>query len=1511
MTLILLIVVVYSGLYVILSIPKVQDKVKERVCREVSPLLGGKLEIDNLIFYPFSEVVLSGVRLYSPKGELCASIDRVAAGIDLWSLGMERKIVLNYAEIIRLDAKIEQKSRDGEFNIQFLIDALSPKDKKKPSAVFDLRMRNVIVRDSKARLVRIWMLEEGSNNPMANVLLDNLRVDLSIPAMRNDLFRFDIRKIQFDLAPGLSVRDLSANVIYKKSSVLSVLDSITVNDFNIAFPKSSLSVSDISFALSSESPIHAIMTGNIVPSDFSGLLPQLSSFNSFWTLDLDAYKENNNISIKHLSLSNEETRSFVKLNADAMSINSKDSLYVDLHDFKTEISTILTNQVANSFPTIGRHITKIIPSIGNISADISGNMSGIGRLKVDGSVITESGYVDFEGNMEALKSGKPHIKAYIKGEDLEIGNLLSVSNLGEMSFELNADIEGLDKRAEGEFSFKSDHLRVGSSLLSDVDLTFIRKKDLMSLRLDCQGDRLKIDVDADCKLNGVSTVFDAKMDINGFNPFALGIKGKMADCTIGGRLFAHTVGNNIDNLFGNLRVSQFNVQRKGMSGLFLSDLILNIDTLASVSSSKERSMRTLMLRSDWVDADLKGNVHPSVIGEEISGILSVVFPALIEKRNPLDCPNAKLNDFEFKVKIKGVDSPYEFFNTPIRPLSDIPISGSINSEKGILDLHFDTPYLQQGKNKLLRDIGLHINVDSSVGIADLKAGGVLPAKKGDVQIYVDMNALNDMIKASIMLNPKLKSSVKGGLLLDASFAKLPSAMHSKGELSAHVDILPSTISVNDTVWSVANGRIDYSGKRVSVDNFLIRHDEQYIKISGTASESNKDEIKVKLNDIDLDYIFGILNINYVSFGGMATGEVSGRRLMSKSPEAHTDFLRVKNLSYNGAVLGDGELASDYDAQEKKVGIYAVIREPLTRHRRASVNGGIWVTRDSLSFNFDAEKVNLQFMKPFVSAFCSDLRGTGSGKCKLYGSFSDIDLTGNLKADTISMKLDFTNTWYHAGNDSVFMHKGTIDIPPLTLYDDYGHSAELSGSLYHTYFHDPVFNFKLRDARSLLCYDTNEKLNPLWYGTIFGSGSAQIVGRPGLIEIDMNMTTDDDSKFFYVISDTEDLDEYPFLRFTDKRKEILESEKADTVPGYLTRFKKLNNEIADGSSNVILSIKGTVTEGALVTLVMDPKAGDNITATGNGALQMDYNMASNDLRMIGTYILDEGNYNFTLQDIIIKNFSIKKGSQIKFDGDPMNANLDITATYRVNTNLTDLDKSFSTDRELNRTNVPVDAILQVNGPMTHPDITFDIELPTLTSDVERKVKSIVSTNDMMSRQIIYLLALNRFYTPEYTGGSSNGSEWSSMASSTISSQLSNMLSQLTDKVNVAPSFRSDKGDFTDMEFDLALSSRLLNNRLLINGNFGYRDKNTSNTQFVGDFDIEYLLSSNGNLRLKAYNHFNDQNYYLRSALTTQGVGVVFRKDFDRLFRRKRHERVTIDSDIEKNEDSFLDRDSIKK
>ncbi len=1491
MFVIVLLVIVYVGLYVFLSVPSVQTLVKQRACSELSALLGGELSIGSLTVRPFSEVLLTEVALASPAGKRCAGINKVAAGIDIWSLISDRRIVLNYAEIIGLDARIVQPADSAPLNIQFLIDALSPKDKTKPPTPFDLKIRNVVVRDSRASFSRPWMVDaDGTKRNMAEVVLSRLRMDVSIPVLRNDLFKFDVRKIQFDLDPGVNVRNLSAHVSFLKDTI-GKSDRLIVKDLDISLPNTSLAVGDLDLRLDSIKNFEATVAGRVTPADFNAFLPQLDAFDTPWDVNIDASLLGNSISVPEFNLNHPESGSSVFLKGNVSDYSDKEKINLDLEVLKADLTARLISNSLALLPGLSEKAKHVLQSLGRTSLSLAGGLHPGGMAEADGTVSTESGKLEFKASGSNVFSKRPKLRLAARADEVELDRLLATDKVGKASLILDADVVGIDRNAEGEIRLSSDEFMLMGNLLTDVDVELTKKGNEMDILLDASSQSASVSLNGYALLAGSASRIDADMELSGVNPAVFGAKGKLADSELSARMSATTVGNNADNLTGRIRLSDVSISRSEGSRLDLSELTLTIDSVDNAGQDRSLGLiRSAKLTSDWLDADVSGRILPSTLIKELKSMVASVFPTLIPDVNGLTLEHPAHNDFTFNINVKGGSAPYVFFNTPVRPLSDIPIRGYVDAAGGKCSLFVTTPYLQQGKNKLIRDVNLKLDMDSFLGMAKLNTGLIFPAKKGDAEMAAAIYAANDNVNVDLAINPTIQSSVKGRVSMAAAFSRIPDPFHKHGILAVNLNLLPSSVVVGDMAWTVADGNINYSGKRVSISNFLISHGDQFVKIAGTASESPDDFVKVSLNDIDLEYIFNILNINYVSFGGMATGEVVGSRLLSKTPQARTEFLRVKGLSYNGAVIGDGDLASDYDAPQQKVGIYAVIRDPLTRELRANIDGGIWVTRDSLSFGFDANKVNVGVMKPFVSAFCSDLSGMASGKCKLFGTFSDIDLIGALKADTLSMKLDFTNTWYHAGGDSVFLSRGMIDIPPLTLYDDESHTAEFSGWLKHTYFHEPVFGFKLRDAASLLCYNTNEKINPLWYGTIYGSGHAQINGRPGLINIDMNMKTEEGSKFYYVISDAEDVAQYSFLTFTDKRKEQMKAAVQDSVPDYLLKFKKQTAELEEGSSNVVLSLKGTVTNDALVTLVMDPRAGDNITARGQGALQMDYNLASNDLRMFGTYVLDEGNYNFTLQDIIIKNFIIRKGSLIKFNGDPMNAMLDITATYRVNTNLTDLDKSFANDKELNRTNVPVDAVLLVDGPMTNPDINFDIELPTLTTDVERKVKSIVSTNDMMSRQIIYLLALNRFYTPEYTSGqnnkSNNGAEWSSMASSTISSQLSNILSQMTDKLDVAPSFRSDKGNFTDMEFDLALSSRLLNNRLLINGNFGYRDKNTSNTQFVGDFDIEYLLNKNGNLRLKAYNHFNDQNYYLRSALTTQGVGVVFRRDFDRLFRRKK-------------------------
>ncbi|MDE7495833.1 MAG: hypothetical protein K2M67_03195, partial [Muribaculaceae bacterium] len=327
-------------------------------------------------------------------------------------------------------------------------------------------------------------------------------------------------------------------------------------------------------------------------------------------------------------------------------------------------------------------------------------------------------------------------------------------------------------------------------------------------------------------------------------------------------------------------------------------------------------------------------------------------------------------------------------------------------------------------------------------------------------------------------------------------------------------IKPTSFTLSGADWQIGESTVRYADKSVEVDKFRIWHGDQFVLIDGTASSLPEDMVEVRLADIDLGFIFDTLNINYVTFGGIASGEIAATGVFSPEPVAATRWLKVKNLSYNDCVLGEGDISSRWINSEKEVEIKADIREK--GHRSASIDGGIWLGQDSLNFKIDADRVNVAFLKPFMAAFTSDVGGRASGKANLFGNFHDIDLTGRIFADSIAMKVDYTNVCYH-GSDSVRIDPGHIIIPGFRLYDKYGNSALLSGELHHNYFHDPRFNFRISEAKGLLCYDTNASINPVWYGRVFGNGGGVIRGWPGAVAIDMDMSTAPGSNFTFVIS----------------------------------------------------------------------------------------------------------------------------------------------------------------------------------------------------------------------------------------------------------------------------------------------------------------------------------------------------------------------------------------------------------
>mgnify|MGYP003310369839 CR=1 FL=1 len=189
-------------------------------------------------------------------------------------------------------------------------------------------------------------------------------------------------------------------------------------------------------------------------------------------------------------------------------------------------------------------------------------------------------------------------------------------------------------------------------------------------------------------------------------------------------------------------------------------------------------------------------------------------------------------------------------------------------------------------------------------------------------------------------------------------------------------------------------------------------------------------------------------------------------------------------------------------------------------------------------------------------------------------------------------------------------------------------------------------------------------------------------------------------------------------------------------------------------------------------------------------------------------------------------------------------------------------------------------MDLTGSLASPSIKFDLDLPGVSEEDREMVRSLVSTEEQMNTQIIYLLTIGKFYTYDY-GNNNQSNATSSLAFSTLSGQLNNMLSQWTENKNwnIGANFSTGQEGWTDVEAEAILSGRLLNNRLLINGNFGYRENVMTNTNFVGDFEAIWLLTPKGDFRLRGYNQTNDR-YFTKSTLTTQGIGLIYKKDFDK-------------------------------
>ncbi len=945
--------------------------------------------------------------------------------------------------------------------------------------------------------------------------------------------------------------------------------------------------------------------------------------------------------------------------------------------------------------------------------------------------------------------------------------------------------------------------------------------------------------------------------------------------------------------------------RTSETSLIIKDIALASDTdkiaIDSIRTElgTEGGLRTLNLISDIATVKATGNFDlPGLVAElqtQANLAMPDLFdaPTLVRRRHPHpDAPQQA----DIDAQLRNYKSILKIFAPDIEPSDTLDFRGHVDSEGHFAWARLKTPSFTYGD---LRLDSIGISVVSNDGQADASANVFkfhAPVIGNLHNLRLDAECEKNIATADIEWGDKeinstwtkhgdkadSRDAISGFVNLDAEVEK-----EDGGTRTWYVSIDKSKLPVFNKNWDLDSCRLAFAADYIDVGNFNAFAGEQSVRAWGRASKSAEDTLQVSITKLVLEDLLNIDPKAKYSLKGDLTLSASASSVMdsmSLSANATIDRLYV-----NGDNLEQFKAETNYHAKSDTLGFGIAI---VTGGKpRAEAKGLYDLKSNYLSIPFDIDSLSTGFLNFYLDNCIDHWSGSTSGKLKLQGPLDALSLDARLKMNDENMfRVKQTDVWYYLQqNDSVILSPKSMDFLDIRFVDSNGRKGIFSGSISHDMFSGLYMHldFKIDDAMLLL--QTDAQSNPSYYGNVYGSGTMKITGPTSNVKMEIEAMTAPNTSFTIAPNVKSDISDNNTVRIVSKGQKTTD----------------LTSILGTGTS---ATLKLHITPDANLVVMVDPAVGNKLTCRGSGDVTVDYSRTG-DFTMNGTYTIESGTYNFVVS-LVSKTFEINNGGTISWNGgDPYNADINITATYRqANPSLSTLTGGMSLDGSSSSgRRIRVECITDLKGNLQKPDITFDIKIPSTQSlnFSQQQFEQYVNTQEELSRQFVSLLTIGQFQpVVETSSQSSQTQSYIGMAASEVlSNKLSSMISQNEKNVNVGVNYRP--GDqMSDEEYSVALSTQAFDGKVTISGNLGYgRDVSGSSSDdgtLIGDFDLEVKINKKGNIRAKAYTHSNNDVIYETSP-TTQGIGVSYQEEFDsfreliksywnKLFHRKKNKEI---------------------
>jgi hypothetical protein len=918
---------------------------------------------------------------------------------------------------------------------------------------------------------------------------------------------------------------------------------------------------------------------------------------------------------------------------------------------------------------------------------------------------------------------------------------------------------------------------------------------------------------------------------------------------VSGKINMDTKGITLDDIEGIARFSDINLSYEGRN--------LYIDNFFFQSLFTDQS-RVISLNSDLLVAGISGTFEVEqllqdveTLGRDYWAILTndEKYQTEITERSPepynidinmnfIDI-NPIINLFEPKASIsKNTLIEGAFYQTPDNTI--------LNFFSSIDSIYY--------KGNFLFDTNLDFNTSKLDLSNDVLASFYVYSNK---QVLNSGLTFNNLIIEAIWDQTNIDFTYEQDQFETGSYVRV------KNEITVYPDHTtivfdPSELKILEKIWRFdPENQIYITGKNMLFNNVKLYNENQYISFSGNISDDPNDVLGLEIHELNLDF-FNTLST--LDFSGAANGQFGLSSFYEKI--GINGQISIEDLHINNFLVGNIEAASYLSDK--------LINLELNNFRNGrkviAINGYLGSEEEDLALSASLKDADLSILEPFLSDYLTQMGGTVSGDMTIGGTLNFPIVIGSGRVNGGTVMINYLNTFYTVDGNIVF-DTNEISFGELQLRDVNGNLARLRGGISHDYFSDFILDIS-SNLDKFQVLNTTVRDNELFYGTAYVSGSLDIFGAANNLDITARATSQPNTRIYI-----------PFGSSTIQAQEefinIINVGDTSRVIAFEDGVEKL------AINNVRMNFNLDVTPDAYLEIQIDPRTGEHIQGRGQGVINLNIDTQGN-FSMLGNYEITEAKYNFSLYNIIRREFIVQPGGRISWFGNPYEGIMDIKAYYQESVSLQNLQNiqiGAIEDPQMRR-RFPLKVLMDLKGNLLSPEITFSFdfgEFPT-EGNIQTYISAFqnrIANDEQEKNRQAFSVIMMRSLSPEgqFSGV---GNIATSNLSQLLSSQLNSFIAQVDQNLEVDIDL-ANLDQNTLETFQLRVAYTFLEGRLRVSRDGGFTDLqgNADLNSIAGDWQAEYLLTEDGRYRMRIYNRNNFNTFTslsLARNVATYGVSV---------------------------------------